>query len=224
MSDSEQTQVELWQVQLPNGEVHPATLDQLDAAFERGMVDATTMVLGPGAKAWARLGDLAGIEEEPPAPAAPPIGMDAVVGPSTLRPLVSELDLPPFQPQSSKKRGMAIAIAALVAVGGAAVFALGHEGPTSAVAAGSGAADAQVATPPKPEPPKPAAEPTPSATAPASTLSDEQRKALADADKARLSKLKARAVPSRGASRPPKSGPDPFHKGGDPHDPLNSAL
>src|SRR5580700_1233154 len=107
MSDSEQAAVELWQVQLANGEVHPATLDQLDAAFEKGMVDANTMVFGPGASAWAKLGDLAGIEEEEPqAPAAPPSGTETAAGPQTLRPLVSELDLdfdlPPFRPRASK--------------------------------------------------------------------------------------------------------------------------
>jgi hypothetical protein len=59
---------ELWYVKLANGDVHHVTLDQLDGAFQAGHIDETTMVLAAGASQWTTLGDLAGLDEEAPAP------------------------------------------------------------------------------------------------------------------------------------------------------------
>jgi hypothetical protein len=56
----------LWYVQLPDGDVHRVTLDQLDEGFQAGHVDASTMVLAAGATRWEKLGQLAGIDEAPP--------------------------------------------------------------------------------------------------------------------------------------------------------------
>jgi hypothetical protein len=52
-------------VQLPDGDVHRVTLDQLDEGYQSGCVGAGTMVLASGATAWTRLGALAGLEEAP---------------------------------------------------------------------------------------------------------------------------------------------------------------
>jgi hypothetical protein len=65
---------ETWYVKLANGDVHPVTVDQLDWAFEQGHVDANTLVLSADADGWMRLGEVAGLDDEPPAraPTAPP--------------------------------------------------------------------------------------------------------------------------------------------------------
>ncbi|MGO9836531.1 MAG: GYF domain-containing protein [Polyangiaceae bacterium] len=73
---------ETWYVKLPNGDVHPVTIDQLDWAFEQGHIDANTLVLSEEAEGWARLGDVAGLDEASPAAAAPataPVSMAAPV-------------------------------------------------------------------------------------------------------------------------------------------------
>ena len=62
---------ELWYVQLSDGDVHRLTLDQLDEGFQAGHVGADTMVLPAGARHWTKLGELAGIDDNPPAPAPP---------------------------------------------------------------------------------------------------------------------------------------------------------
>ena len=59
---------ELWYVKLANGDVHRVTLDQLDGAFQAGHIDESTMVLAAGASTWSKLGDLAGLDDEPAAP------------------------------------------------------------------------------------------------------------------------------------------------------------
>jgi hypothetical protein len=59
---------ELWYVKLANGDVHRVTLDQLDGAFQAGHIDESTMVLAAGATTWSKLGDLAGLDDEPAAP------------------------------------------------------------------------------------------------------------------------------------------------------------
>jgi hypothetical protein len=81
-------------------------------------------------------------------------------------------------------------------------------------------------------PPAPAAEPAPAtpAAAPSANphgLTDDKRKALLDADKARSAKSRARqrvtqqAPAQRGRPGKPST---PFHKGGEVGDPLNSSL
>lgn len=61
---------DLWFVKLANGDVHHVSIDQLDAAFEAGHIDANTLVLPEGSTQWVRLGEAAGLDEAPP-PAAP---------------------------------------------------------------------------------------------------------------------------------------------------------
>jgi GYF domain 2 len=61
------SQNDSWYVMLGDGDVHRVTLDELDEAFQAGHVDAQTLVLAEGAKAWTRLGQLAGLDESEPA-------------------------------------------------------------------------------------------------------------------------------------------------------------
>jgi hypothetical protein len=80
MNDSGET----WYVKLANGDVHKATVDQLDWAFEHGHIDANTLVLSEDADTWARLGEVAGLDEAPvaappPSPTMAPVRMAAPV-------------------------------------------------------------------------------------------------------------------------------------------------
>jgi len=87
-------------------------------------------------------------------------------------------------------------------------------------------------TPPPPAAPPPAPTPVATVAQPAPTpvvdtrFSDDQKKALLDADKTRTEKQKQKqksraAAPS---SQPKLKSEDPFHKGGNKFDPLNASL
>jgi hypothetical protein len=102
------TSGELWYVKLSDGDVHRVTLDQLDEAFQAGHIDAETMVLAAGATRWAKLGALAGIDDdvpieaEIPAPVVqgPPLRESSFALPSPFAPspLLATRPQPPFQP------------------------------------------------------------------------------------------------------------------------------
>jgi uncharacterized protein DUF4339 len=62
---------DLWYVMLADGDVHRVTLDQLDEAFQAGHVDKETLVLAQDARQWTPLGQLAGLDDTPPAPQVP---------------------------------------------------------------------------------------------------------------------------------------------------------
>jgi hypothetical protein len=53
-----------WRVLLTTGETS-MTLDELDEAFNCGRIDASTLVLEPGAVFWAKLGAIAGLPMTP---------------------------------------------------------------------------------------------------------------------------------------------------------------
>jgi hypothetical protein len=58
---------ELWQVQIGiggAGETRLITLDELEAAFKRGEIDAATLVCKPGTQRWKTLGEVTGIEQQ----------------------------------------------------------------------------------------------------------------------------------------------------------------
>lgn len=99
---------ELWFVKLPNGDVHHVTVDQLDTAFEAGHIDVNTLVLADGSSEWTRLGEAAGLDEEP-APARSPAPMQ-VMSP-TPGPVVRHVSAAPqiayAQPASYAPRSVA---------------------------------------------------------------------------------------------------------------------
>jgi hypothetical protein len=64
---------DLWCVQLPTGGVHEVTLDQIDDAFQRGVLDSKTWVFVPANLRWMTLGAILA-EPEPAARPAPPHG------------------------------------------------------------------------------------------------------------------------------------------------------
>jgi hypothetical protein len=53
---------ELWRVQLSTGEIRMMTVDGLDEAFDRGVIDARVRVLAPGSSTWTTLGEAAGLD------------------------------------------------------------------------------------------------------------------------------------------------------------------
>ncbi len=72
-----------WYVRLPNGNVITVSLDDLDAAFQRGDVTEETLVFRQGMKEWLPLGQAAGLDDAndttqtapPPVQAAAPSSM-----------------------------------------------------------------------------------------------------------------------------------------------------
>jgi hypothetical protein len=232
-----------WYVKVQDGSVYPATLEQIDDAFNAGHIDENTLVLPAGETKWKRLGELAGLdapESEVPASVggvATSIAPPAAVQPSSLRPLSVDLDdsdVAAMRPKSRGGRLFGVLVAGL-AIGGA-VFVVHREGGLSALRnalhPSSVAAAAAPASPPPPPvvaaandpvvtPPTPSADPT------APRFSDEQKQKLLAADKAREDATKAKrelraAGAIRHVSRSYKS--QGFTTKGSKFDPLNNSL
>jgi|HubBroStandDraft_6_1064221.scaffolds.fasta_scaffold369111_2 hypothetical protein len=240
-----------WHVQVEEGLVKLWSIDQLDAAFKAGLIDESTFVLEDGTHEWQTLGALLGGDEpEASAPVAvqsyapqAQVAVQSYAPQAAVVPAATPLSLPPmsFTPQStapmvsdldddmpvqfrSKKRGLAIGFSLALVAAGVAVAGF-RFGSTATDAA---AAPVAAVAPPPVVAPTPAPEPAPSA-ADATRLSDDQRRALADADKALQAKLdsqkkvRAAAAPhhSHGKSAHEKT---PFQNGGAQGDPLNAKL
>jgi hypothetical protein len=234
MSDAAATtEAEFWHVQLPNGEVRYWSLEELDDAFQKDLVDAKTYVLKEGDTTWQKLGELLGLDEDAQhvsIPVAPysvsmstPQAMRLSDAPAALsiRPVVSDVDLEDdddlVAAMKPKRKNVAfvgggVAAALLIAIVGITHASAGSEEKAAAAA---------------PPPPPVVAAVAPPAVDPTPTLSDDMKRALLDADKARAAKTAAKAAENAkykttaGSYRQPKSG-QVFHKGGNKYDPLNS--
>jgi hypothetical protein len=235
-----------WHVQVEAGDVKVWTLDQLDAAFKAGLIDESTFVLEEGTTEWIQLGTLLGGDDEPevapvPVAAAP----RPVAAAPAARVVVSEPPPFSFSPISTapmatdfddiesseafrkkKKPGVVIGLGLTVAAAAVAVFAFTRGASSHAVEI---PVQAAVAAPPPVAPAAAPADEKPADTL-AAKLTEEQRKRLADLDKAREAKLDAQQK-ARAASAPHHSGhakagkeKNPFHNGGDKFDPLNAKL
>ncbi len=79
---------DIWHVQLPTGEVRVFTLDQLDAAFQVGMIDEGCYVRRDGAMKWRTLAEELAAEAEPQ-PQVQPQPMPAPQPVQTTAPVVS---------------------------------------------------------------------------------------------------------------------------------------
>jgi hypothetical protein len=236
----------LWYVKLPDGDVEPMTLDELDEAFQRGSVNERTMVLAAGSTQWAKLGELAGLDQ----PAAQrPVSLAAIPAmkgyapvPNSMRPVSVDLegftddDDLTFKPPKKSKKWMfgAVLVAGVL---GLAAF----EGARSGVfsinklmsSSSQAAAVATLPVTPPPPTPAPSPEPTPAATAApsptdssASRFSQDQRDKLAAADKTRTKvhgKAHAATV-SIHSSAPHSKGAQGFTTGGNKFDPLNATI
>ena len=201
---------EIWHVRLPHGESREGTLEQLDEAFHAGAIDESTLVRREGTSAWVTLAQAAGLEAAPaaPFPSAPP------------PPVVSDLeDLDPAALRSSK-RGVVVGLAAAVAVFAAAGIFVVRNGSQEATVVKAAGAEANVATAIQPALPASDLD----TDGKGRTLTDEQRRALLDLDKAREAEAqKKRARQQHDSPAPMKTG-SPFAKGGSKYDPLNSSL
>jgi hypothetical protein len=87
---------ELWDVRLTSGDVK-LSIDELDAAFESGLVDRNTLVRRRGTVRWATLAEAANLDasDEPPVTTAAPTPRPAVP-----RPTATRRTLPPPLPPS----------------------------------------------------------------------------------------------------------------------------
>ena len=207
---------EIWHVKLGNGEARSGSLDQLDEAFQAGLINEQTLVRQEGTEQWITLAQAAGLEDVP-APVAPP----AMNSTAPMAIDTTDLDLDPSQLRSSK-RNVYLGIAAAVVFGAVGFFSIGSalnkETSAAANAPPPVVADLNAAL-------KPAAQ-TDELKGP--QLSDEKKRALLELDKAREAeqqKRKAAAASKRGVGSPPpiKQG-NPFHNGGNKYDPLNTSL
>jgi hypothetical protein len=250
MNTAATTDTDYWHVQLLSGEVRYWSLEELDDAFQKDLVDAKTYVLKEGETSWQRLGELLGLDEVEAAPApasvapgpispvyvapsapisvAPPsygYGASDGAGAISIRPVVSDLsdmDDDDLAAAMKPKKKKIYAIAG----GAAAALLLVIVGITQASGSSSDMPVAAAQPPPAVAPP--VAEPAPvEAPAPQATLSDDMKRSLLAADTARQAKSAAKAAENakyqtkKTSYRAPKSG-QVFHKGGNKFDPLNS--
>jgi hypothetical protein len=232
----------LWYVKLPDGDVEPMTLDELDEAFQRGDVNERTMVLAAGSTQWAKLGELAGLDQ----PAAQrPVSLAEIPAfkgyapiPNSMRPVSVDLDgfgdddLTFKPPKKGKKWVFGVVLVAGV-LGFAAfegarsgVFSINKLMSSSSQAA---AVATMPVTPPAPAP-APLPDPTPSATtAPTATdsrFTQDQKDKLAAADKVRTKvhgKAHAASV-SVHSSASHSKGAQGFTTSGNKFDPLNATI
>ena len=242
--------LELWRVQLGTGEVRVMSLDALDDAFQSGLIDESTPVLPPGAVAWTKLADAAGLD----APAAPPPSPSGRAGEAqvdnvpSIAPLavslsdtgkatpygqspyaLPDLDIDSMHDEAFKPRKgrvfAFIGVAVILAGGlGFAATKMGNIASSATNSLSAAPEKAAAAAPP------PAAVDVPPAS-PGKTLTDEQKAKLAEADKAREAAAAAREAkrakdrPSSPARRGPREKTSqPFVNGGNKFDPLNGAL
>jgi hypothetical protein len=237
--------MDLWRVQLATGEVRVMSLDALDDAFQSGLITESTPVLPPGAVAWTKLADAAGLDASPPpadagnVPSVAPMAVSlsdtgdatptsyANQSPYSLPDLdIDAMHDEAFKPK--KGRGLAVIGLAVVLVGGLG-FAATKVGNISSSASNSLSISAAPVAPAAAQPPPAAVDVN--TGAPAKTLTDEQKAKLAEADKAREAASAAAAAkrakdrPSGPARRGPREkSSQPFVNSGNKFDPLNGAL
>lgn len=224
----------MWYVQFASDVVRVMTLEQLDAAFQSGVISEETYVRQDGVSEWSRLAQIAGIEPDRTPSAASYAVESSALGPESIRPVVSELN--DVDPQSvddvpvefrSRKRGVVLALAAVMLIGG-----IGF-GATKLSLASVNAAPVAAA---QPAPPSPIAALPSNLTAAISEahlgeqalpkelkLTGAQKKVLLDADKKRDQLRDEKKARSPKTKKRSTSAPV-FHTGGNVHDPLNSSI
>jgi hypothetical protein len=143
-------------------------------------------------------------------------------------PVAADIDFDVDTVNFGRKRSPAkwiVGIAAVLGGVGFAAMSMNSQAESIPPAVAAPAMPPPYETPPPSTPP---ASDMPATTPAKATLSDDARRALADADKARAAKMQQKQAQSRGAGATPAARPgkksDPFHKGGDKFDPLNSSL
>lgn len=185
-----ETNEEIWSVALPTGDVRRGTLEQLDEAFQAGQITEHSLVLGPNATEWTRLGDLLGLEMPPATPSyAPP---SVTMGPASMRPMMMDLSVLVEAPRPRSRMPLVFgALGGVAAVVAVVAFAIGGAGDSSDAtkAAGAAALTATQTATAAPKPPLPAI--GDDAVPQRPILNDAQKKALQEADDARARMIKA---------------------------------
>lgn len=224
--------VEIWHVKLATGEVLSVDVDGLDTMFQAGKVDEDTAVLPPGAIEWRRLRDVAGLDDDTDTPApvstvnAPSLAPVALsTSESSVAAMGGDTSLPELEDEHvdlrPKRTGLfvGIGIVALL-IGGLALgvtkFGVGAGVPSAAAAGGDPSRLRAKLAPDTPDTVSPIPRP----------LTEEQRRALLEADKKRdadrAAKHKTTAPQPHAA--PQQKASDPIRKGGSKYDPLNGSL
>lgn len=178
---------EIWHVKLGTGDTRSGTLEQLDDAFQAGAIDERTLVRRDGTDAWITLAEAAGMEAPPPPVHSAPVSAP----PPPVTNDLDDLDENALRTSSKKSFVVAgIAAAAVFALAGAFVLRAGgqpeaHTNTAAApppvaadlgqVGAASPKTDDQSATPQR-------------------TLTDEQKKALLQADQQRQDDARKKAL------------------------------
>ncbi len=217
-------QNEEWLVQLASGDVRLMTLEELDAAFQEGLVDESTLVRRDGASKWHRLVDeLAAAEQAQPEPAPASLpaprssassSLQAVVTPSEAPVVASNVSLPELDDElhavmrrSRKRTLIASSVIATAVIGVfATVTAVNVVRMQKHAAVMTDVAPPlRVTAPSDPEP---------------------EMKVHDDAKTKRDRNVRRNKANGSGATtdQAPDMTKTPFHSGGDDHDPLNAKL
>jgi hypothetical protein len=231
-------------VEIASGVVHTMTLDELDAAYQRGLIDDATRVRQSGAPKWSTLAAVAGADDagaarehsETPGPVSAehhslsPMQVTVPPPPAVPRELAHLADLADDDELRLRGKRRPVAVAGGI-LGVAAVAGLVAFGATRAMAAADVAkvnAASAMRTAPLDVRLREAGKPLPAEDTATDrrNLSDGQRRALVEADKKRSAeaeKKRAKSAPHAGAPRAGKVN-DGLLKGGDKYDPLNGTL
>lgn len=240
-SNSAESLVDLWDVELPHGEIRTMTLDDLDAAYQAGEIEESTRVRRSGASGWSTLAIVAGLDDDtgPASEVNVPVNGPHSLSPTALsvappppqadatpRPPVADLDDVSERAFKKSKTGLvfgvlgAAAVVAVVAVFGSKALAKADAAQEAAKAA----AAAKETWNPHAAMDLPPAE----IEKARAKLTDEQRKRLEEADRKRAEEA-ARKAAERIKNAPAPRGhrtksTEPFVKGGSKYDPLNGSL
>jgi hypothetical protein len=231
---TEESDEDLWHVQLASGDVCLMTLEQLDDAFQTGVIHENTYLWQEGATGWVTLRDVAGLDSDggsahqangydPHGIYAPPLQN---MGPHSTVPVVTpindmEFDLEPVSFKKKRSGGKMLFAAALIGAAGFGAVKYGLvQSPSSGPAVNAPAASP---VPPSDMAVQPAT-PPPAVEVPAAPKPD-PAKALAEKQKVKQQQAQQHRAAPRSSSRSrPSGGEKVFHKGGETGDPLNSAL
>jgi hypothetical protein len=193
-----------YHTQIEAGDVRLFTLDQLDAAFNAGLIHENTYVCLEGGSEWLTLGEVAGLgqEEEPvsqpfptaaavsyySAPPVAPYGVSPMVMPRSIAPVSSDLsfddDYEMMAMRPKRRIGKvlaAITVVGLAAAGFAVVQSGGIKLPKLNLGSGVGQSTAasfslsSLKQASQPTPPAPAATPAPEAAKPEPTKVEEAK-------------------------------------------------
>lgn len=246
-------QDDLWLVRLRTGKVRAMSLDELDAAFEAGVINALTPLLPPNESVWTRLGVVAGLDDarettlvgysetvimpsSRPRPLARMISVAPVARPTAAPAIAPSRKAPARiavprtpQPPVAHRTFVGLALAVLVfsfGISSAARYAFGHTSAseTDSVRAEIVASPAQDAKPASALP-APAVAPESDEDGPSVAPRPEHRANVEGTSAVRDAQVRkdGRARRHHVHVRRP-TGRTPFINGGDKYDPLNGSL